>query len=87
MMSEGIFTSGIRLTQRTHMIREQNDKGGKNMDYATNIQNVITTLEGLEIKSSYDNMDRLLGCMQLLARIRDELRKKPEVNDGNADSE
>ena len=57
------------------------------MDYPTQIQNVITTLEGLQITSRYGNMDRLLGCMQLLARIRDELRKKPEVNDGNADSE
>lgn len=57
------------------------------MNYATDIQNVITTLEGLQITSSYGNMDRLLGCMQLLARIRDELRKKPEVNDGNADAE
>lgn len=57
------------------------------MDYPTQIQNVITTLEGLQITSTYGNMDRLLGCMQLLARIRDELRKKPEVKDGKADSE
>ena len=57
------------------------------MDYSIQIQNVITTLEGLEIKATYNNMDRLLGCMQLLAKIRDGLRKTPEVNDGNADSE
>lgn len=57
------------------------------MDYATDIQNIITTLEGLEIKSTINNMDRLLGCMQLLAKIRDEMRKTPEVKDGNADAE
>lgn len=57
------------------------------MDYATDIQNVITTLEGLQITSSYENMDRLLGCMQLLAKIRDGLRKQPEVNNENADAE
>ena len=54
------------------------------MDYSIQIQNVITTLEGLEIKATYNNMDRLLGCMQVLAKIRDELR---EVKTENADSE
>lgn len=57
------------------------------MDHAAQIQNVITTLEGLEIKSTYENMDRLLGCMQVLANVRDELTKTPEVKDGNADAE
>ena len=57
------------------------------MDHATSIQNVISTLQGLEIKSTYGNMDRLLGCIQLLSKIRDELRKQPEVKDENADTE
>ena len=57
------------------------------MDYAKDIQIVISTLEGLEIKSTYENMDRLLGCLQLLAKIRDELQKTPEVKDGNDHAE
>lgn len=54
------------------------------MNYAGEIQNVINTLQTLEIKSNYDTMDRLLGCMQLLAKIRDGLQ---EVDNGNADAE
>lgn len=57
------------------------------MDCANGIQNVIATLQQLEIKSNYDNMDKMLGCLQLLAKIRDELTKTPEVKDGNADAE
>ena len=55
------------------------------MEQANMIQAVINTLEGLDIKSTYENMDKLLGCMQMLAKIRDELKAK-EVKDGNADA-
>ena len=55
------------------------------MDLKQDIQNVITTLEGLDIKSTYDNMNRLLGCMQVLANVRDAL--KTEVKDGNDHAE
>ena len=55
------------------------------MSYADRIQMVISTLEGLDIKATANNMDRLLGSMQELARIRDELRK--EAQDGSSDSE
>ena len=44
----------------------------ENLD--NDIRNVISTLEGLEIKSTYENMNRLLGCMQVLERVRDELK-------------
>ena len=37
------------------------------------IQMVINTLEGLDIKSTFDNMNRLLGSIQALAEIRDAL--------------
>ena len=54
---------------------------------AAEIQKVINTLEMLDIKPTYDNMNKLLGSMQVLVVVRDEL-KKQEVNaDGNADTE
>jgi len=40
---------------------------------AAKIQVVISTLEGLNIKSTYENMNRLLGSMQALEAIKDEL--------------
>ena len=40
---------------------------------AAKIQVVISTLEGLNIKSTYENMNRLLGSMQALEEIKDEL--------------
>ena len=54
-------------------------------EQANMIQMVISTLEGLDIKSSYENMDRLLGCMQTLAKVRDALNA--EVKDGNDHAE
>ena len=68
-------------------------------ELAKKVQLVINTLTDLDIKSSYDNMNKLLGSQQLLAQIRDELNARaqemnrpiglvPEVNvDGNPDSE
>ena len=40
---------------------------------ADDLQKIINTIEGLDIKSTYDNMNRLLGCLQLLIKDRDEL--------------
>lgn len=54
-------------------------------EQADKIQAVINTLEGLDIKSTYENMNKILGCMQVLAGIRDELNK--EGQNGNADAE
>ena len=51
------------------------------------IQKVINTLEGLDIKSTFDNMNRLLGSLQVLAMVRDELMKQEVKTDGNADTE
>lgn len=45
------------------------------MDTVSMIQAVISTLEGLDIKSTYENMDRLLGCMQTLEKVKDALRE------------
>lgn len=50
----------------------------------TKIRAVISTLEGIDIKSTYDNMNHLLGCMQTLMEVCDQLK---EVSHGNADTE
>jgi len=53
-------------------------------DIILKIQAVMNTLEGLDIKSTYDNMNRILGSLQTLAEVRDQLR---EVANGNSDPE
>ena len=53
---------------------------------ANEIQAVINTLTELDIKSTYHNMDKLLGCMQLLAQVRDKI-KGVKVDAGKADAE
>ena len=56
------------------------------MEELTNkIQAVINTLEGLDIKSTFDNMNKLLGCQQTLADVRDELQRREVKVNGNAD--
>ena len=56
------------------------------MEELTNkIQAVINTLEGLDIKSTFDNMNKLLGCQQTLADVRDELQQREVKVNGNAD--
>lgn len=61
------------------------------MNFADRIQMVISTLDGLDIKATKNNLDRTLGSIQELERIRDELMindiKTEEAQDGNADSE
>ena len=45
------------------------------MNNADRLQQVIDTLQELELKASYDNMNHMLGCLQVLAEIRDNVRK------------
>lgn len=58
----------------------------ENMATADMVQAVINTLSNLDIKSTYENMDKLLGCLQMLAKVRDRLNA-PEVKDGNDQTE
>lgn len=51
------------------------------------IKLVISTLEGLDIKATKGNMDRLLGCMQVLEQVADSLVTKEGSEDGNSDAE
>lgn len=48
------------------------------MNNADRIQLVIDTLQQIELKASYDNMNHLLGCLQTLAEIRDNVREIEE---------
>lgn len=62
------------------------------MDVANELQRVIDTLSSLNIVSTYNNMNKLLGCLQVLANIRDVVKERKadtlqEVKDGNADAE
>ena len=55
---------------------------------ANTVQQVINTLQDLDIKATYDNMNILMGCLQTLASIRDKLNKpdkpaNPEQNNEN----
>ena len=47
------------------------------MDFVQEINNIICTLEKLNIQATADNMSHLLGCMQHLARMRDMLKAQP----------
>ena len=59
-------------------------------DLSEKIQVVMNTIQDLDIKATFDNMNHLMGALQTLAFIRDELKDVPvlEVSeDGNADAE
>lgn len=55
-------------------------------EMADKIQAVINTLDIVTV-SGFDNMDRIVGCMKVLADIREQLRAAEEVHNGNADAE
>lgn len=46
------------------------------------IQAVIKTLEMLTITATYDNLNKMLGCLQTLIEIRDDLKKEQEIKTG-----
>ena len=49
-------------------------------ELAEKIQRVINTIETVEIKATFDNMNKLLGSLQMLAEVRDALSSVKEVN-------
>ena len=48
------------------------------MNNAEKIQAVLNTLDNIEIKATYDNLNRMLGIHKVLIGIRDELAKQAE---------
>ena len=58
-------------------------------EMADKIQAVINTLDSVTV-NGFDNMDRMVGCMKVLADVRDAINQIPEqkeVHNGNADAE
>ena len=53
------------------------------MDHAYVIDIVIDALQGVEIKSTKDNLDKMLGSIQALERIRDEILATPKEAQDN----
>lgn len=53
---------------------------------ANEIQNIIDTLNQVTI-TGYDNMNRMMGSMQHLAKLRDKLAEMPEPAEGGAGSD
>lgn len=49
-------------------------------EMAKELQNIIDTLNQVTI-TGYDNMNRLMGSMQHLAKLRDKLAGMPEPTD------
>ena len=53
---------------------------------ANKIQAVINTLQSLNIPATVDNMGKLLGCVQVLDEVKNNLGRK-EDQDGNSQAE
>lgn len=52
------------------------------MDIAMKLRMVLSTLDGVEVKGK-ENMDRLLGCMQTIEAVVQELStQKEDASDG-----
>lgn len=54
--------------------------------HAELIQEALNALNRLEITSTYANMNKLLGTMQLLTLVRDELNEAEKQEDGGEES-
>ena len=50
------------------------------------IQAVINTLQSLNIPATMDNMGKLMGCVQVLEEVKNNLNRKEEQN-GNSKAE
>ena len=61
----------------------------ENNDLRNSLEAVIKTLECVEIKATYDNLDKMHGCQQVLRTIISNLEEEnvTEENNGNSDSE
>lgn len=55
-------------------------------EYAIKVQAVLNTLELLNMPSTYDNVNHMLGIYRELTAVLDYLNKEPEVgNSGGND--
>lgn len=56
------------------------------MNTAETIQQVINTLDKITV-SGYDNMNKMLGCMQALNRIKTELATEATEKGGSSNGD
>lgn len=59
------------------------------MNNAERLQQVLDTLQQIELRASYDNMNHMLGCLQVLSEIRDSVRaiEEKQAQDDNVNVE
>jgi len=62
------------------MFLELFKEGNPMNELAEKLQRVINTIETVDIKATFDNMNKLLGSLQTLAEVRDALTNMKEVN-------
>ena len=55
-------------------------KVGKKMSYAEKINLVINRIEKLNMPTTIDNINNLIGIYQMLLAVRDELASQPEIS-------
>jgi hypothetical protein len=72
------------------MFKERNIKMKEQVN---KIQIAMNTIQALEIKATFENMNHLMEVLQLLANVRDDLSRiadsenTEEKEDGNAEAE
>lgn len=52
-------------------------------EMANKVQAVMNTLESLDIKSTYENVNKLLGCFQVLSEVRNDLNTVATIQEEN----
>ena len=55
-------------------------------ELANKVNAVLNTLQELDIKPTYENMNKLFGCFHVLADVRDELKKNGTEEKGEQDA-
>lgn len=70
---------------------------GKYQELANKVQIAINTIQNIQIRADFDTMNHLMGALQTLAQVREELEnmkppqlkigkvKKEDTENGNAD--
>ena len=56
-------------------------------EQANKIQMVMNTIETLDIKANYETMNKLMGCLTVLAEVRNDLNKPQEEKKENGGDE
>ena len=55
-------------------------------ELANKVNAVLNTLQELDIKPTYDNLNKLFGCFHVLVDVRNELNTKGTEEKGEQDA-